>query len=421
MRSYFLSLIKGSSWSLICGAIGKFSVAISYVILARKLEPDNYGDFSIIQSNIVLFGTFAGLGLGTTAIKLISSSNNLDEKNAILLYILKYFVLSASLVCLGITAFASELSMIFYKDSSYEYLFYAAVPLLLSSSFFSLVSSIYISFGFYALNGLNLIIQGCILLLFYLCFEQSDVERSIFYLTASFIIPLLIFICWTVKIKVWKCRSDYNKKKILITCIPITLSALLVVPTNWFITVLLSRYSPGGVIEVGLFNAATQWKNIILFVPMTLSPIMLSLLSKSHFDASVTAKLTLNVFISGVTATIVFAVIYCFSGYLTMAYGVGYPEVSSLILLYSAITILIVMNNSLGQYLIMIGKLNFGFLLNLVWAVQYLCLSWLFIDMGALGVLYALGLSYLSHSLFQVISVTFLIKNGNTNEDLHCI
>ncbi|MFQ2418870.1 oligosaccharide flippase family protein [Aeromonas caviae] len=410
MKKYLFLLIKGGSWSLICGALGKFAIAFAYVILARKLESESYGDFSIVQSNIVLFGTFAGLGLGTTAVKLISSSDIVAEKNSILLSILKLFAFSVITVSLLIIVFATQLSYIFYGNKDYVKLFYASVPLLISSSFFSLISAVYISYGSYALNGLNSIIQGFILLLIYYYFEQSDVLYAIYYLALSFFIPLIFFIFWMMRLNVFGNKISYSIKSVMRVCIPIALSTLLVVPTNWLITILLARYSPGQAVEVGLFNAASQWKNIILFVPMTLSPFMLSLLSKNIGEVAVSTKLTINVLISGISATLVFLLIYLFSDDVALAYGESYQGVSSLIILYSAITILIVINNSFGQYLISTGKLTLGFFLNTVWAIVYVSASWFFIEMGALGILYALGISYVLHSVIQFVFVTLEIK-----------
>ncbi|MCI9702471.1 oligosaccharide flippase family protein [Vibrio parahaemolyticus] len=421
MKNYLFILLKSGFWGLIGGAIGKVSVAYAYVILAIKLAPESFGDFSIIQSNIVLFGTFAGLGLGTTAIKLISKSESIGDKLAILTSIIKLFLVSTTLVSLFVIFFSTELSLIFYGDEFYRDLFYLSVPLLVSSSFFSLVSSVYISFGFYLLNGFNSICQGVLLLAYYYFFDLTDVSEAILYLTMSFVFPLIVFIFWMLRFNGYGSSYKYEIKKIIEICIPITLSTLVVVPTNWLITILLARYSPGGSVEVGMFNAASQWKNIILFVPMTLSPVMLSLLSKTTDNVDDSTKLKLNVLVSAFSASIVFLVVYMLSNNVALAYGDDYQGISSLILLYSAITILIVVNNSIGQYFISTGKLNLGFFLNVVWALLYVSISWLLIDKGALGVLYALAISYVSHSILQFFFVILEISKGKKSENLRCI
>lgn len=412
MRDYILSLVKGSSWILLGGVMGKFSVAVAYLLLARYLSPEKYGFFSIVQSNIVLFGTFAGLGLGTTAIKLISGTEKNSEKYAIVVAIIKIFLVSVTIVSIVIIIFSESLSIIFYSKVGYEEYFFLSIPLLITSTFFSLISSVYISLGLFSINGVCLIIQGFFLLLSYFILEPDNVADAINFLTFSFILPFIIFI---FRMVIWKrelcCKIEqYNLNKILSVCIPITLSTLLVVPTNWIVTILLARYSPGGAIDVGLFNAASQWKNIILFVPMTLSPIMLSLLSKNVDNVLDHQKLLTNILVSGTTALFAFLVIYIFSDYMEIAYGNEYAGIKNLILVYSIVTVIIVINNSIGQYLISKGKLKLGFILNAIWASIYITFSFLLIEYGAVGVLYALGLSYVAHSILQLFFVIMEIR-----------
>lgn len=59
-------------WILLGNVISKFVLLIATIIMARYLGKDEYGQFGIIKSTILMFTMFAGLELGMTATKYIS-------------------------------------------------------------------------------------------------------------------------------------------------------------------------------------------------------------------------------------------------------------------------------------------------------------------------------------------------------------
>ena len=65
-------LIYGIFWNLISALSSQGFPLIAAIITARILGKFGYGQFGIINSTVILFSTFAGLGLGITATKYIA-------------------------------------------------------------------------------------------------------------------------------------------------------------------------------------------------------------------------------------------------------------------------------------------------------------------------------------------------------------
>src|SRR5580698_9969778 len=65
-------LARGVFWSLVGAVLARGLGVASSIIVARVLGITAFGEFTIIQSTVGLFGTFAGLGLGITATKYVA-------------------------------------------------------------------------------------------------------------------------------------------------------------------------------------------------------------------------------------------------------------------------------------------------------------------------------------------------------------
>ena len=65
-------LFHSASWALVGAVVGRGVTMLTYIIVARLLTQEVYGEFGILRSTINMFTVFAGMGLGSTASKYIS-------------------------------------------------------------------------------------------------------------------------------------------------------------------------------------------------------------------------------------------------------------------------------------------------------------------------------------------------------------
>src|SRR4030095_9246929 len=75
-------LIRGAFWAL-CGSLTSRVLALgAAIIAARILGKEVYGELGIVQSTLSMFGTLAGFGLGTTAMKYVAEHRSKDPAKA---------------------------------------------------------------------------------------------------------------------------------------------------------------------------------------------------------------------------------------------------------------------------------------------------------------------------------------------------
>jgi len=70
-------------------------------------------------------------------------------------------------------------------------------------------------------------------------------------------------------------------KPFLMFAIPSFLAGCLVIPVTWLVNTLLVR-QPGGYAEMGLFNAANQWRAVAIFVPSVFNSVFISVQASLH-------------------------------------------------------------------------------------------------------------------------------------------
>jgi O-antigen/teichoic acid export membrane protein len=165
---------------------------------------------------------------------------------------------------------------------------------------------------------------------------------------------------------------------------------------------------------MALFEAATQWKNTIAFLPGVLSAIVLPIISNStinkfQFEKILNFNIKLNFYIS----LLISLFISLFSTLIMKTFGMQFTNGANVLIILAVSTILSSVNSVIGQALAGKDRMWTGFFFNLIWGVVLMFFSFLFIKLnyGALGLAIAFLISYLFHSIIQFLYLKFHIYN----------
>lgn len=158
--------IKNSTWQTITTFTTKVLTLIFTVVLARLLLPELFGLYSLALSTILLFSSFADLGVGQTLIKYLSSSKSEKKSKA-------YF----------------------------DYLFKVRIILVLSSCFLLLVLARFIAYNYYGkpiffalvAGVLYIFIVGFVVFFSGIFIARNDFRR-VFYRDFIFQVSRIIFV-----------------------------------------------------------------------------------------------------------------------------------------------------------------------------------------------------------------------------------
>lgn len=408
-----------SFWSLGGAVISRGLMLLASVIIARILTQTEYGELGIIRSTINMFTVFAGFGLGLTATKYVAQFRDTNKlKAGKIIALSSIFAFIIGLIIALIIVFNAEFIALYSLNASHlQWELKIGAVILFFSSLNGVQTGILAGFeAFKTIAKINLIagilsfptligfsyfwgVTGAVigfgsnfLLLYILNF------LSVRKIATKENVPIKFFNSW----EEWRVLYKFS--------LPAVLSGLLVSPTLWFCSTMLIK-QPSGYEELAIFEAANQWKNTILFIPAAIAPIVLPLIantSKSQFKRVINLNIKINVIISLPVAII----LSLLSSKIMMAYGMEYEKGQPVLIILSVSTILISINNVIGQAIAGKGKMWIGFFLNMIWSISILSATYMFLDnnLGGKGLALSILISYFIHTILQFTVAKKLLK-----------
>ena len=191
--------------------------------------------------------------------------------------------------------------------------------------------------------------------------------------------------------------------------IPAALSSFLVTPVFWWTKSYLIRSSSFE--EMALFYAADQWRIMVLFIPSALIPIVLPALTGNikNFNKTLNFNIKINFF----TTLIILIPLMIFSKNILNLYGDEYVNIRLFVFLISS-ALFSSFSSVVGSAIASLGIMWTGFVFNFFWAIYMILFSIFFVnlEMGAMGLAYAVFLSYLIHGISQFIFLKVINKNN---------
>jgi len=402
--------VFGTLFSRVCALL------ISYVI-ANVLGSKTFGEYGLIQNTINTFSIFSILGLGTaTTVSLASNSSDREKRSVIAVSYLISLVASTFLVIILIIFGPWISSVIFKAPHLVKYVQISSLGLI-GSSINGVQQGIFSGIKeFKTLSKINFISSLILLLISIPLIYNYHLIGAIVYFVLSLTLPTLISIGYVKKLlQSYRLREyhniDWNKgwKMMFNISLPAMLSSFMVGPISWISNTILIQ-NPNGFFQLGIYNATLTWRMAVLFIPTSLASVALTYFasSQANFKRSFIVNLILN---AAVALSLVF-VIWFFKDYIMNGYGSEFVGYENVLMLMMITTILMAINNIVGQALNSQKFLWFGFGFNLMWAGAMLILVYYFTvikNEGALGMAKAQLIAYSLHTIWQSIFIYFKV------------
>lgn len=196
--------------------------------------------------------------------------------------------------------------------------------------------------------------------------------------------------------------------------VPAALGGFMVSPILWACSALLVN-QPGRYAQMGIFEAANQWRIAILFIPGMVGQVVLPMLSNLHGTGDHTRYwkvLKYNVLLNGGVGLLAAISLSGVGTWIMRSYGEGFEEGYWVLVVLVFSAVLVAINQVVGQAIASRGKMWIGFLLNCLWGGALLGFSawFVFNGYGSFGLAMAYLLAYLLHTLWQTLYVRRLIN-----------
>lgn len=406
-------MLSGSFWSAAGGAANKAAGMVSAIVIARMLGAEKFGEFGIVRSTLLTLLIFGSVSVASTATKYIAQNRQLkaDAFN----HLMRNLTSLAYIVAIGLTT-------IHFFGAQLIATYLLAMPSLASSLqlgaiyiFFSAIcyfqSGIMAGFeSFKFMAAVNIFNGFAVLLLLILGAYLAGLQGILLGLGLSAILTFILGVYLQKKIVLAAnptiAYADSSTKiparELIKYCIPITLSGILVAPVNWACNAMLVRAN--GLSEVGIFEAANQWRMLILFIPSLLGQVSFSIFSSTVNKHDFKSAFKFNLIsISAIAGAMALIMIY-FAEYLMAIYGNQFASGENAMKWLCASGVIIAINITISQAIASQGNVWHSFFMNILWALATLTLSWYLVakGKGAEGLAIAQCIAYGLHTLMQI-------------------
>lgn len=388
IRGVISSVVRASGWVLVGTIVSRVIAFIGSVILARLLSPVCFGQLAVIQSTGVLAAGLISGGLAITATHFVAVHREASRESSIRFGVsaLMLALCAGTLGTLAVLFLAGPISTQLLADASIQQ------GLALSSLYivFSSVSGVAVG----ALYGLNefrqatliTVLRAALMILFQVSASvQWGMEGAVVGLVASegaVVLYVGILIAWLVRKERWTGPwwPTWNTvRELLGFSLPALLASAATQPALWLTGVLLVQ-EPGGFAAMALFNVADRYRQMIVFLPSTLSPIALSYLSSFHGQGN-TGGFRIILWWN-VIATVAFAILpmvllLTFAREAMGLYGPDYVGGETTLMILTCSSVFVALNNVFGQSLVSTGRIWWRCAFDIVLAAALVGSGWL--------------------------------------------
>lgn len=421
-----LRLARGVFWSIAGSVISRGLILCATVLVARMLGKTVYGELGIIQSTVGMFGVFAGFGLGLTATKFVAEFRQSDPVRAgrIIGLSTLFAMGSGGLMAIGLLIFAPWLAQHTINAPQLAGILRIGALVLFINALNGAQTGALSGFeAFKTIAHINLFV-GLISFPILVC-------GAYFGGLTGAVWALVLNLCFNWLLNNLALQKEALRHRVPISfrdcsmqwpvlwrfSLPAALGRALVGPVDWACGAMLVN-RPDGFAEMGLFNAANQWRIAILFIPGMLGQVLLPLLSNLNEKSSehqYRKLLVFNVFLNAAIALVVVLPLMLLSRVIMSSYGPEFENGTSVLRVLAFSAVLAAVNYVVGQAIVSKGKMWIGFTFNSLWAIVLLITSWILLHKGygALGLAYATFIAYVLHTVWQSIYFMSVIgKNG---------
>ena len=397
----------GAFWVLFGAVVSRGLTLGASVVAGRLLGTTGFGEVGMIQSTQGLFGVLAGAGLGLAATKYVAEYRAVDWSRAGRCVSLATLIavvtgLAASVLFLAFSgAIATRIIEALYLVRELQ----VATALVLFGAINGVQTGAIVGVGNFRTVAVLQIVRGiCQCVLLVVGIALAGVMGGVIGLVLTEVIAVLAN-QWALgrvfpqlwpgfysrshtpvwertgvpkqefgnEVKVWKELATIWRFSLLAL-----LSSLATMPAMWFGNRLLA-VQPGGYSALGIFFAADRWRQLLLFLPASLSPLILSMLSNLHGknDAGGYRRL-FGINLSLTTGTILApgVVIALFAPLAMTVFGAEYEGGGTTLIILTASTLAVGFNNFLGQVLVSRGAIWWRFIMDVLLGAVMALVAW---------------------------------------------
>ncbi len=377
----------GAFWALVGAVVSRGLTLASSVVAGRLLGPTGFGEIGMIQSTQGLFGIVAGAGLGLAATKFVAEFRSTDPTKSGRCATLATTIalVSGTVMALVLLALSGVMASSVLRAPHLTVELRVATGLVLFGTINGVQTGALVGFGDFRTVAVLSSIRGVCLCGFLIAgIAVGGVLGGVVGLILTEAIAVLANHVALRRILPTPVagrdrRAAWSELMLMSRFRGLSLlGSICTMSAMWFANLVLVA-QPGGYAALGVFNAAERWRQLLLFLPASFSPVILTTLSNLHGrkDPDAYRRLFgLNLAVSIAVVVVPSIGIMLCAGPAMGLFGDEYRGGWMTLVILSASAVVVVLNNLLGQILVSRGAVMGRFVLDVLLAAVLALASW---------------------------------------------
>jgi O-antigen/teichoic acid export membrane protein len=366
-RSVRARFATGALWSVSGAAVSRGLSLAGFIVAGRLLGAAGFGELGIIQSTQALFGVLAGGALGLTATRFVAAHHGADRVRAARCFALalKIAIVSggtgALVLCVCATLIAESLLHAPHLVNELR----VATGLLVCTAITGVQTGAIAGLGDFRTIALLATLRGACLVAFLV--GGIEVAGVLGALTGLVLTEAVAIVANHLVLRrrmphagaiAGPTRQDFGD--VLRFGGLAVLGSITTMAALWAGQVMLVS-QPDGFAALGLFNAAERWRQLLLFLPAALAPIVLSMLSNLHGradSAGYRQVFGMNLWIVAATVVVPMIAIVALAPLAMSLFGAEYRAGATTAAILAGSAVAVVCNDLLGQIVVSRGAIG---------------------------------------------------------------
>jgi O-antigen/teichoic acid export membrane protein len=377
----------GAFWALVGAVVSRGLTLASSVVAGRLLGTTGFGEIGMIQSTQGLFGVVAGAGLGLAATKFVAEYRSSDPARTGRCATLGTTIaaVSGSVMALVLLALSGVMASSVLRAPHLTVELQVATGLVLFGTISGVQTGALVGFGdFRTLAVLSGIRGVCLCALLIVGITLGGVRGGVVGLVVTEAVAVLANQIALRRVlpatSAWRAgRVAWSELTLMCRFGGLSLlGSICTMSAMWFANLVLVA-QPDGYAALGVFNAAERWRQLLLFLPASFSPVILATLSNLHGRKDPDAYRRLFGLNLAVSVAVVVVPSIGIVGWAPSAMGLfgdEYRAGGMTLAILAASSVVVVLNNLLGQVLVSRGAVMGRLVLDVLLAAVLALASW---------------------------------------------
>lgn len=367
-------------WTVVGAALGRLGALISSMWVAREIGQAAFGYYGLFYVNLMFSLVLVNSGGCLVATREISArliGPRESLPSAIKGIYIYCGVSGGAMMVLMIVVAAAYGSEIYQDDRAINVMNYSALGLLFAA-WSAAHSAILNGVGEFKTSAKTNLTGAALGFILAPVGALINMDAALVGLVASLMIQSLIGHVVVRKVLKRRVIPQVSLRAALGDCrfyltkgFPVAVSGLAVSAATWIVTTWVERGADLG--GLAIFNISNQWRSALLFIPITLGPMIVAKLShRRELRQESNGANKIIIIWTAVVGLVSYGVIWVGSPYIMAAYGREFESGRADFVILLAASMIVVVNNVQSKILASAGAYRIISFLDYVWVVVYI-------------------------------------------------